>query len=321
MFPSLGIELVGQSHAVVRARELVRRAAPLDGGVLLVGEPGIDVTSVAREIHDRSRYGTEPWLALECQGGSAGAVEPRLFGTAPAGDADLVAVAPDSLIAAARGTSLFLQDVAELSAAIQARLARLIRDGEVRLDGRITPANIRLIASAQPSIDEDVRANRFRQDLYRRLAVSRVDLPPLRDRAADVPALADRILQETCSGTAHAPRSFTRAAHALLAAFSWPHNLAELRAAVAKVVSTTDASVLQIEHLLTVLQIDRALPGFAPSGTLRDARLRFEREYISAVLQHHGWQLGEAARTLGIQRPNLYRKARQLGIPLARQTA
>jgi DNA-binding NtrC family response regulator len=233
----------------------------------------------------------------------------------------LVVVTHDSAIAAVRGGTLFLRDAVELSAALQARLARWVRDGEVRIGSVVVPARVRLIASVGTAIEEEVRSNRFRHDLYRRLAVSRVDLPSLRDRSADIPALADRLLEDACADAGVSDRRFTQAAHALLAALSWPNNLAELRAAIVRASAAADGPLIQIEDLLPLLQIERAASPFVPSGTLRDARLRFERTYIAAVLQHHGWQLSEAARTLGIQRPNLYRKARQLGIPISKHSA
>ena len=318
--PPLAIELIGQSAVAVRSRELVRRIAALDTAVLLVGESGIDVLSVAREIHERSRRSGAPLQVVACGEGDPASIDATLFGTSAFRDTDLVVVSPESAVALARGGSLFLRDVVDLSSGTQARLARLLRDGEVRVSGAVVSTDLRLIASAGPSIDEDARAHRFRPDLYRRLSGSRIDLPPLRARAADIPALAERVLQEI-GGASDTGRTFTHAAQALLSALPWPRNLAGLREAIAQVVSSTDATALQIEPLLAVLQIERPAPVFTPIGTLREARLRFEREYIAAVLQYHGWHLAEAARTLGIQRPNLYRKARQLGIPLARRSS
>jgi len=112
--------------------------------------------------------------------------------------------------------------------------------------------------------------------------------------------------------------TFTQAALALLAALSWPGNLAELRAVIERAAAERGEGMIQVEHVLPALKLERAQAPFAPAGNLREARLRFERDYIAAVLQHHGWRMAEAANTLGIQRPNLYRKARQLGIPVAR---
>jgi DNA-binding NtrC family response regulator len=231
---------------------------------------------------------------------------------------NLEAVAPASLVASARGGTLFLNDVTELPSGIQARLARVVRDGEVRIDGRESATELRFLAAAQPSIDAEVRERRFRSDLYRRLAVTRIDLPSLRDRASDVPAFVERVLQDACDASRSAPRAFTQAAIALLSALTWPGNLAELREVIERVLAETREDVIQVEQVLPALQLERSLAPFSPVGSLREARMRFERDYIAAVLQHHGWRMADAAQTLGIQRPNLYRKARQLGIPVAR---
>ncbi len=313
------IELVGQSASIARVQELVRRAALLETGVLIVAERGADAESVARELHARSRSAASPWIAIECASGDSARLDRLLFGRGPDNaPTDLESISRDSRLAAARGGTLFLQDAAELPAAVQARLARIARDGEVRIDGQTAPTDLRLVACALPSIDADVRENRFRADLYRRLAASRIDLPPLRDRPDDVPALAERLLEEVSASDGRQPRSFTQAALALLSALSWPGNLAELRAVVERAAADATDGAVQVEQILPALKLDRTLTPFVPGGNLREARTRFEREYIAAVLQHHGWRMAEAARTLGIQRPNLYRKARQLGIPVAR---
>lgn len=318
--PETGVlEFVGQSAAVMRARELTRRAAAAQGSVLLVAERGVDVASIARDLHERSRTRTAPFIAVDCAAVDASRIDRVLFGSAGSRQpADLESVSPDSCVVAARGGTIFLHDVGDLPAAAQARLARVARDGEVRIDGWPTSTDFRLIASASPGIDADVNGNRFRSDLYRRLASSRIDLPALRDRPQDVPAIAARLLDDECAARGGARRTFTDPALALLGALTWPGNIAELRGVVQRVAAETQHNVLQIEDLLSTLHLDRAPASFVPTASLREARQRFEREYIAAVLQHHGWRMADAAQTLGIQRPNLYRKARQLGIPLAR---
>ena len=320
------VELVGRSHAISRVQELLRRAAGSDACTLITGEPGSSVESVARELHGRSRRTDTPFVMVDCGAADTAGLDRLLFGSEPALStassarneaADLEPVTRDSCVAAAIGGTLFLQDVSELPASTQARLARIARDGEVRIDGAAVATVCRLIASASPGLDAEVHAHRFRGDLYRRLSATRIDLPPLRDRAEDVPLLAQRLLDD-CAAAGSPARSFTQTALALLGALTWPGNFAELRDAIHRVAAETDVAVIQVEHLLPALRLLRAPAPFVPSGNLREARLRFEREYIAAVLQHHGWRMAEAAQTLGIQRPNLYRKARQLGIPLAR---
>jgi DNA-binding NtrC family response regulator len=312
----LATELAGSSAAISRVQEMVRRVAALDGHVLLIARRGSDADAVARDIHARSPLGAHAFVSVAC--GAAG-VEQVLFGD-PVHPAppDLEALSADSRVAAARGGTLFLEDATELPAGVQARLARLTRDGEARIDGEPVPTAMRLIVSAPPGIDSDVREHRFRSDVYRRVSTLRVDLPPLSERPEDVPVLALRVLEDLSTASGGRPRSFSQAALSLLGAMAWPGNLAELRETVERAASGTDQDPIQIEHLLPTLQLDRAPQVFAPEGTLRVARQRFEHDYIAAVLQHHGWRMTKAAQTLGIQRPNLYRKARQLGIPLVR---
>ena len=317
--PTTALELVGRSVAIVRTQELIRRAAQVDGGVLLVADRGADVESVARELHDRARRPAHTFIHVACSSGDPARLEGLLFGSTPdTAPPDLEWVAGDSQIAAACGGTLFLQDAVDLPAAVQARLARMARDGEVRLDGQPVAISLRMVASAAPGIEAEVHANRFRSDLYRRLSTSRIDLPHLRERPDDVPALATRILEDWCAAHGVATRAFTQTALALLSALTWPGNVAELKAMVERAARETSHDVIQIEDVLPALNLDRAPVRFTPAGQLREARLRFERDYISAVLQHHGWRMADAAETLGIQRPNLYRKARQLGIPLTR---
>src|SRR5206468_3200 len=183
--------------------------------------------------------------------GDAGRVERALFGASSCeGSGDLEWAATDSAIARACGGTLFVQEVTELPAAVQGRLARVLRDGQFRSDSGSERAAFRFVAGA----------------------------------------------------------------------LAWPGNLRELHDVITGAVTSLEAGadVIQIEHLLPALHRLGAPAPFVPAGNLREARLRFEREYIAAVLQHHHWRMADAAETLGIQRPNLYRKARQLGIPIAR---
>ena len=314
------LELIGASPATVRSQKLVQRAATLDGGVLLVAEPGCELAGVARELHRRGRTPSGPFVTVDCGAGPGNQLEQRLFGSRSAhGSGDLEAVSADSRLAAARGGSLFLQHVSELPAGAQVRVARILRDGEMQVNGERVSFDVRLIASALPAIDDDVHEQRFRPELYRRLAAARIDCR----RCASGPTTLRRS-PNGCSQRSAAQRdyaaTFTQAALALLAALNWPGNLAELRGVVSRVAAGCAEPVIQIERIVPALQLKNTAAPFAPIGRLRDARLRFEREYIAAVLQHHGWRVNEAAQTLGIQRPNLYRKARQLGIPITRFT-
>src|SRR5262245_48695942 len=312
------VELVGRSPAIGRVREFLRRAAASDGGVLIAAEEGSAVDGVVEDLHARGRHAAGPYVVVDCTAEPA-RVDDELFGASNGdGRFDLETVASGSGIARARGGVMFLRQVTELPAGAQARLAQIARDREVRIDGAVVETGFRLVASALPGVDADVDARRFRADLYRRLSSTRIDLPPLRERQEDVPELAARLLDEVCVARGIARRTLAQPAMALVGGLTWPGNVRELRDVIERVVSETHDPVIQLEHLLPALRLQRAAEPFAPSGSLREARLRFERDYIASVLQHHGWRMADAAETLGIQRPNLYRKARQLGIPLTR---
>jgi len=313
------VELSGGSAAIGRVRELVRRALTTDGPVLLVAESGVQLEAIAQHLHLRGRFAGGPYIVVDCDTTEPGRLDHLLFGATTAdAPSDLESVSGTSLVAAARGGTLFLRHIAELPAAVQARLARIVRDGELRLDGVPVAAASRLIASAAPTIDADARSHRFRGDLLRRLSATRIDLPALRDRTDDVAALAERLLADACEARGVRPMTFTPAALSLMSSLTWPGNAAELGDAIGRIVEANGDEAIPIEQVLPALQLHRAPAPFVPAASLREARLRFEREYIAAVLQHHGWRMADAAQTLGIQRPNLYRKARQLGIPLMR---
>ncbi len=310
------VELIGTSSAICRVEELVSRVAALDAHCLLTARRGADAESVARDIHHRSSRAAMPFVSVSC---GTPAVERTLLGERDGcAPEDLEPLTCDCRIAAARGGTLFLDDLTELPAGVQVRLARVVRDGEARIDGAPAALSLRLIASAAPGIESEVRANRFRSDVYRRVSALRIELPALADRAEDVPEIAAYLLAEFCADNGQPARSFTPAALALLGAMSWPGNLAELRETVDRAAAASAANPIPVEALLPTLRFDRTPSPFKPEGTLREARQRFEHDYIAAVLEHHGWRMADAARTLGIQRPNLYRKARQLGIPLSR---
>jgi two-component system nitrogen regulation response regulator NtrX len=184
----------------------------------------------------------------------------------------------------------------------------VLRDGEARLSGRHARLPLRLVASSTRDLDADVRDGRFRQDLLRRLAACRIAVPPLRHRASDIAAIVEQL-----SAVSGAPRSFTQPAITVLSALPWTGNLDELAAVLERALQSAGPIVTQ-EDVLAHLPIDGPFLRFDLTASLRDARRRFERDYIAAVLERHQWRMSEAARALGIERANLYRKTRQLGI-------
>lgn len=313
------VELVGTSEAVHRLHSLVEQASHDDRAALLVAEPGQDVAVVARLIHAHSGRASGPFLAVDSAGATPADIERELFGSPAARRSPrargVETASSHSLLARAAGGSLLLQNVGELAASTQARLARALRDGEVRLAGssRVVRLAARLMATASPGLTTDVEEGRFRADLYRRLSGMRIELPPLRHRREDISAIALQLAAEIGLAVGR-PIRFTPMALTLLSACPWRGNIVELRALLERVALGGADDVIRLEDLLAHVRLDGGPAPVVPSGNLRDARRRFERDYIAAVLQQHGGRIADAARALGIQRTNLYRKARQLGI-------
>jgi two-component system nitrogen regulation response regulator NtrX len=316
-------DLQGTSEAMRRARELVTSAAARDGGVLLVADRGFDLEAVAREIHARASATSAPFVAVECAAPDGAAVEQLLFGRAgarrgarPASPAVLETIGGSSALAEARGGTLVLMSVTDLAASAQARLARVLRDREVRLEAssRVVRLGVRVVACAGPTLDDDVTEGRFRPELLRRLGGVRIEIPALGRRREDIAPIARQLLRDASESAGGGARTFTQATLALLAALPWEGNVAELRKVIEGLVPR-NPSAIRVEDVLAEVRLVGRAGVLGPQASLREARRQFEREYISAVLRHYDGRMGPAARVLGIQRTNLYRKARQLGIP------
>jgi DNA-binding NtrC family response regulator len=317
-----GTAIVARSVAMRRALEAVAHAAGGQAGVLLCGEIGSGRTMLAREIHNRSVGADAPFVRVNCSDGSGDALESAIFGTLDPVHGEVTdrrrieRVTLGSALIAARGGTLYLAHLAEAPERVQARLARVLRDGEVSVgDGRrATPIDIRPVASAAPGWDGSVADGGVRDDLARRVAASRVNVPPLRDRRDDLPLLAACLLDGACRSQGIHPKSIDSAALSLLTAMPWRGNGPELAAVLGALARLVPGPTISIEHVLSSVNLDAAGQRPPSSDTLRDARLRFEREYITTILDQHRGRVAEAARALGLQRTNLYRKMRLLKI-------
>jgi DNA-binding NtrC family response regulator len=301
-------ELTGRSPAARSCAAEAERCAALDRHVLVVAERGLDAEGVARMLHARSgRRCSAPFVPVPADG-SAAQTERELFGAAPReAAADVQCVSPASALMRANGGVLFLPQIDDLSSPLQRRLARLLRDGEAQLPrrGSPVPVDVRVIASTEVPEDGTVR-----DDLLRRFPLV-LRIPPLRERRDDVPEIADAMLASYGRG-----HHLTPAARVVLSALPWRRNTAELDALMRRLTAGRGPAIRQ-EDVLSEIQLDRTPVHSARS--FRDARRQFERDYIGSVLRAHDWQMRDAARALGMERANLYRKARQLGIPLRRE--
>ena len=312
----------GSSPAMKKVVELLPRVAPSRCPILLYGERGTGREMLARAIHGHSRRDT-PFVVVDCSGSSPQELEHELFGAVSQRRADgheerrsVERLSHKSKLLECSGGTLFLMNVAEMPVRIQAKLHRLLRDREAMLinEKQRVELDIRPMAAVEPGFESAVEEGRLRRDLYERLSLIRIELPPLRQRREDIPFLANHFLKETCRTNGTPIKTLTRSALTLLAALPWRGNAPELRALLERLVLLTPHGSIRLEDVLAQVRLDGSDISASGGTTLREARLRFERDYIAAVVRQHHGRMGEAASALGIQRTNLYRKLRQLSV-------
>jgi DNA-binding NtrC family response regulator len=317
--------LFAHSTAMRQVIEAARSAASGRANVLLRGEPGSGRTLVARAIHELGPDPNRPFISIDCGAGTPDELDRRLFacepdrgraGTRPRG---AERIGQSSAIYQARGGTLLLTNPVDAPARVQAKLARLSRDGEAVLAERraIVDLDVRLMTAVDSGFDAALADGRLRTDLCDRLSQLVIEVPPLRQRRDDIARLATHLLWKLSDAETATKQRFTQSALSLLAALPWPGNGRELRLLVETLAQRVSGPIIQLDDVLEHIRLDGIVSRIDPSGTLRDARTRFERDWISAVLLKHHGRVQDAARALGIQRTNLYRKVRQLNLAKA----
>jgi two-component system nitrogen regulation response regulator NtrX len=313
--------LLGPSSRIKDVIRQIDNAARATAGVTIVGEEGTEGEIVARAIHSMGRPAGAPFVVIRCGASNPVRIEQDLFGTTdptptPGAGPDRVAVG--ALLHRARGgTALFLH-LEELPDRVQARLAQVLRDREAILGGTDQPQGLDVwpMTTVAPAFQREVDEGRVRPALANRFAGSRIYLPTLRERREDIPALVLHYLERATAIGGAPARGISQPALALLCALEWTGNARELRSLIETISASDRTGEVGLDAVLEHLQrrgggISRGL-NLPVGATLRQARQQFEREFILAVLaQHHG-RIPEAARSLGIQRTNLYRKMRTL---------
>jgi two-component system nitrogen regulation response regulator NtrX len=297
------------------------RAATSRAGVTIRGEEGTGRQVVARAIHAAQSDGAA-FVSVDCAAHDVDDLDTVLFGTAARvrnGDAASapVRVSRQGRVHEALAGTLYLQNLVEASTRVQSRLARLLRDREAVLveTGATIAFDLRAMAGVDLGVDAAVGDGRVRADLFTRLSAIRIDMPPLRNRREDIPALANYFLREICGGRRIPAKTLSRPALSLIAALPWRGNAIELRHMLDAIVAgLAGGKAIGIEDVLAHVRLDGGSVVFSKGGTLREARARFEGEYVAHVLEQHHGRISDAARALGIQRTNLYRKMRSLRV-------
>jgi DNA-binding NtrC family response regulator len=309
-------ELIGESAAMRDVLSVIRRAAQVDASVLVTGESGTGKEVVARTLHHHGRRAQKPFLPINCTAIPEGLLESELFGHVRGAFTGAIAN-KRGLFERADGGTLFLDEIGDMGPGLQAKLLRVLQDHEVRPVGssQAVKVDVRIIAATHRNLEVEMEAGRFREDLFYRLNVIPIHLPPLRERPDDIPSLVDAFVRKH---SGNRPRRFSREAIARLQGQPWRGNARELENVIERTLALCDADLLNPSDLALprgdegessdsphARLLDQALGEAARAGvTLR----QLEDLYIEQMLAMTGGKKGEAARLLGIDRKTLYRR-------------
>ena len=308
--------LLGRSPAMTSVYKQIAYAAASDVPVLIIGESGTGKELVARAIHEHSKRAARPFVPINCGALTETLLESELFGHARGSFTGAHADTKGIFQVAHTGT-VFLDEIGEMSPALQVKVLRVLQEGEVRSVGTTRPSHVdvRVVAATNVDVEKAIVDGRFRQDLYYRLGVVVIHLPPLRDRRDDIPLLVERFLR-AARGKSGKSVEISEATMETLAAYAWPGNVRELENTIERVVVFSRGSRIEPSDLP---------PGFGGRAAGLESQALFaglptldevERRYLVHVLQHVGGNRSRAAEVMGIDRRTLYRMAERFGIPL-----
>ncbi len=314
--------ILGSSPAIRRVLEQIRKVADTRVTVLVEGETGVGKELVARALHEASHRRERLFVAQNCAAMPANLLESELFGhvkgafTGASGD-------KKGLFELADGGTLFLDEVGEMPLELQAKLLRVLQEGEVRPVGatRSRRVDVRIVAATNRDLEEEVREGRFREDLFYRLRVFPIRVPPLRERPQDIPELARYFLERYAGEFGIEVAGFSQEALERMQAYDWPGNVRQLQNEVQRMVLSVEPGGFVLpEHLSERIAGARPAVGALPvgplQGTLKEMVAAFEAEVLRRAIEEHGGNKSAAARALGITREGLYKKLKAHGIEL-----
>ena len=307
-----GARMIGGSVAFERVLEQATMAARSDARMLLTGESGTGKELLAAHIHAQSPFAGGPFVKVNCAAIPTELIESELFGHEKGAFTGATSARRGKFELADGGT-LFLDEVGDLHAASQAKLLRVLQEGEFHRVGgeQAIRVAVRVIAATNRDLGELVAQQRFREDLYYRLCVVPVRVPSLRERREDIRPLAEYFLAEFCARNNFKPRRVDPLVFEALEDYSWPGNIRELRNTVERMAILTRGDAIEAESVPVEIRIAR---GSAARGNLREAKESAEREHILRALEESKWNVSSAARALGMERTNLHKRIRALGL-------
>ncbi len=311
------LTMVGESYAMAQLREQIAMAAPTNGRVLIFGENGTGKELVARGIHSLSRRRNAGFVELNCAAIPEELIESELFGHMKGAFTGAVADRRGKFELADGGT-LFLDEIGDMTLKTQAKVLRALQEQVVEPVGGTSSVkvDVRVLAATNKDLPTEIRAGRFREDLYFRLNVIPVYVPPLRSRDSDIPLLADHFMAELAREYGRRPKRFDAGAATGLRSYGWPGNVRELRNVIERLIIMVPGDVITLDDLAFVDggSVRTISEPSAETLPLHDARDRFERDYILKALAAQQGNISRTAEALGVERSNLYRKMKAFGI-------
>ena len=313
-------EIVWTGEAMKAVMAQVDRVAPTETRVCILGETGTGKELIARTLHEKGPRAGGPFVALNCAAIPAELIESELFGHEKGSFTGAAMRHIGKFEQADHGT-LLLDEIGDMPVAMQAKLLRVLEEGEVERIGTTKPTRIdvRVVVATHRNLDALVREGKFRQDLFHRVVVFPITLPPLRERREDIPALIAHFANQVCTQNNWRPVEFSDEAVLALKEYSWPGNIRELRNMVERLMLLNTGDEVGMETVRLVLGQTDVSAKIRASGTLAEQVEDFEREVILSELKQSGFHMTNAAKRLGLERSHLYKKAEQLGIDIRKQ--
>jgi two-component system, NtrC family, nitrogen regulation response regulator NtrX len=312
--------MVWSGETMRRVMAQIERVAASETRVCIYGETGTGKELVARTLHEKSQRAGGPFVTLNCAAVPAELIESELFGHEKGSFTGAAQRHNGKFEQAHRGT-LFLDEIGDMPVAMQAKLLRVLEEGEVERIGSDKPTrvDVRVVVATHRNLEQLVESGGFRRDLYHRVVVFPLTLPPLRERSEDLPALVEHFARQVSAQNGWKPVPFHPAAIEALKGYAWRGNIRELRNVVERLLLLADAEVdaEQVRMALPAAKKPITETGSGEStGPLAQRVLAFERDAVLAELEKHGRQVTQTAKALGLERSHLYKKCQQLGIDL-----
>jgi two-component system nitrogen regulation response regulator NtrX len=307
-----GPRMIGASAAWVRAVEQASMAARSDARVLLIGESGTGKELLAAHIHNSSPFSSGPFVKVNCAAIPTELIETELFGHEK-GSFTGATSSRRGKFELADGGTIFLDEVGDLHGASQAKLLRVLQEGEFHRVGgeQIIRVSVRVVSATNRDLSGMVMQDKFREDLYYRLSVVPIRVPALRERPHDIRLLAEYFLDDFCTRNNFKPKKLDDTVFPMMESYGWPGNARELRNVVERMAILTSGERLTRDSVPVEIRVQRES---GPKSTIQEARESAEREHILRALEETNWNVSGAARALGMERTNLHKRIRALGL-------